>query len=58
MTMEELNAALVEEFKRLGGNRAPIDKVLNEQFQTQSVRNLKPSQYQGLLDAVRAIPGA
>lgn len=58
MSTEELNAALVEEFKRLGNSREPIDKVMLEKFNTQSIKNIKPEQYGELLAAVRAIPGA
>lgn len=55
MSADDLNAALVEEFKRLG-SREPIDKVLrSEPFQVQSIIDLHPEQYQSVLDAVRAV---
>lgn len=54
MTAEELNNALVAEFNRIG-SREPIDKVLREQYEVASITDLKPEQYQGLIDAVKAI---
>lgn len=56
MTAAELNEKLVEQFKRLG-KRDPIDQVMREQFQVQSINDLPESQYQALVDAVAAIQG-
>jgi hypothetical protein len=53
MTPEELNNALVVEFRRLG-NREGIDNAMAE-FGVTSVNDLKPEQYQQLLDKVKAI---
>lgn len=54
MTVEELNAALVEEFKRLGG-REPIEEAI-KQFTggSPSIKSLDPSQYPAVLAAVKA----
>ncbi len=55
ITVEQLNAALVEEFKRLGG-RDGIDaaiKVLNNG--NPSVTTLPPEQYAALIAAVKAL---
>lgn len=54
MTVEELNEALVNEFNRIG-SREPIDKVLREQYEVASITDLKEEQYQGLIDAVKAL---
>lgn len=53
MTADELNAALVTEFKRLG-KRDPIDAVLRE-FGVQSITELKADQYQAVIDKVKAV---
>lgn len=53
MTADELNAALVTEFKRLG-NRDPIDAVLREHG-VQSITDLKPDQHSSVIDKVKAI---
>lgn len=53
MTPQELNDALVAEFRRLG-NREGIDKAMADLGVT-SVNQLQPEQYQPLVDAVRAI---
>lgn len=58
MTPQELNNALVTEFKRLGNNREPIDKVMVEQFGVQSISNLPADKRRDLLAAVQALPGA
>jgi len=52
MTPEELNEALVGEFRRLG-NRESIDKAMADLGVT-SVTQLTPAQYQPLLDTVRS----
>jgi hypothetical protein len=54
MTPDELNAALVEQFKRLG-DRSYIDNVMRDQFGTQTIKDLKPEQYSQLINAVAAI---
>jgi hypothetical protein len=53
MTAEELNAVLVAEFNRLGGNRAPIDAALKELGVT-GVSQLPVDQYSILIEKVRA----
>jgi len=53
MTPQQLNEVLVGEFKRLGG-REPIDKVLHDHG-VQSISDLDPSQYQSVIDAVKAV---
>ena len=53
MTAEELNAALVAEFNRLG-DRAPIDAALKELGVT-GVTELPADKYQILIDKVRAL---
>ncbi|AUR82100.1 hypothetical protein NVP1021C_37 [Vibrio phage 1.021.C._10N.222.51.F9] len=53
MTPEELNNALIVEFLRLG-NREGIDNAMAE-FGVTSVNDLKPEQFQPLLDKVKAI---
>jgi len=53
MTPEEMNAALVAEFKRLGG-RDPIDQAMT-QFGVTSVADLSGEMQQKLLATVRAI---
>ena len=53
MTVEQLNEALVVEFRRLG-SREPIDNAM-AQFGVTSVNALQPVQYQPLLDVVKAI---
>ena len=53
LSTEELNAALVEEFTRLG-SREGIDKVMAE-MGVASINDLAAEQYQPLLDAVRAL---
>ena len=53
MTPEQLNAALVEQFKRLG-SREPIDAVLRDHG-VQSITDLDPTQYQSVIDAVKAV---
>lgn len=50
--MQQLNDELYKHYVRLGNDRAPIDKVMQEQFGVMSINNLKPEQYQQLLDAV------
>lgn len=54
MTPEELNAALVVQFNRLGG-REGIDQEMAK-IGASSVNQLTSEQYQPLLDAVQAIP--
>ena len=54
MTPDQLNATLVEQFKRLG-DRAAIDKVMTEQFNVQSIKDLPAEQYVSLIEAVKAI---
>jgi len=54
MTPEELNEAMIVEFRRLG-KRDPIDTVL-AQFGVSGVTQLEPAQYQPVLDAIKAIP--
>jgi hypothetical protein len=49
----ELNKALVVEFRRLG-SRDGIDQAMAE-FGVTSVNDLKPEQFQQLLDKVKAI---
>jgi len=53
ITPEELNAALVEEFNRLG-NREGIDAELKKLGVT-GVSDLPANQYQTLIDAVKAL---
>jgi len=53
MTDEQMNAALVAEFQRLGG-REGIDKVMAEMGVT-GVAGLNAEQQQQLLTAVKAI---
>ena len=53
MTADELNTALVAEFKRLG-KRDPIDAVLRE-FGVQSITDLKEDQYAAVINKVKAI---
>lgn len=55
MTADQLNQALLTEFNRLGKNREPIDRVLREQFNVQSISALTPDQYPAVLAAVRAV---
>lgn len=52
MTAQELNGALVVEFRRLG-SREGIDKAMADMGVT-SVNDLAPTQYQQLLDIVKA----
>ena len=54
MTPEELNNALVVEFKRLGSREA-IDNAMAE-FGVTSVKDLPLAQYQPLLAKIQAIP--
>lgn len=54
MTVEELNGLLVAEYQRLGEDRGPIDEALRAHG-VDSVLNLKPEQYQSVLDQVRAV---
>jgi hypothetical protein len=53
LTPEGLNSALVEEYKRLGSR----DGIMSEmaKMNATSVNDLKPEQYQDLLDAVRKL---
>lgn len=53
MTAEQLNAAFMVEFKRLGA-REPIDAVLT-QYGVSGVQQLTPEQHQPVLAAVRAL---
>lgn len=53
MTMEELNAALIQEFHRLGG-REGIDKAIADHG-AKTVTDLDPTKYQAVLDAVKAL---
>lgn len=55
LTAEEMNAALVAEFNRIG-DRAPIDAVMQGMGIT-GVAELPAEKQQELLTAVRAIPG-
>ncbi|MCP4967547.1 MAG: hypothetical protein GY926_20225 [bacterium] len=55
MSLEDLNAAMIVEFQRIG-SREPIDNVMQTQFGVTGVTTLPAEQYQPLLDAVRAIP--
>lgn len=52
ISVDELNAKLVEEYNRLG-SREPIDEVLRE-FGVQSISNLKPESYAEVLAKVAA----
>jgi len=54
MTPVELNAALVVEFKRLGG-RELIDEVMTKQFNIQSINDLAAEQRGALITAVKAL---
>jgi hypothetical protein len=54
MTAEELNASLVEQFKRLGEKQEPIREVMKA-MGANSVLDLKPEQYSELLDKVEAL---
>lgn len=54
MTAEELNASLVEQFKRLGMKQEPIREVMKA-MGANSVLDLKPEQYSELLDKVKAL---
>ncbi len=53
MTPDELNAALVIEFGRLG-SRNPIDTVMRE-MGVGSIHDLKPEQYSVLIEKVKAL---
>lgn len=53
MTPEELNNALVVEFRRLG-SREGIDQAMSE-FGVTSVNDLKPEQYGELLAKVKVL---
>jgi hypothetical protein len=53
MTMQELNSALVNEFKRLGG-REGIDAEIKKLGAT-SISEIDASQYSTLLNNVKAI---
>lgn len=54
MTPDELNKALVTEFNRLG-DRAPIDKIMREQFGCQSITELDSSKYHELIKMVKMV---
>lgn len=55
-TPEQLNTALVEEFKRLG-SREPIDAVMKaEPFAVNGISDLAVEQYDALVAAIKAIP--
>jgi hypothetical protein len=54
MSPEELNTALLVEFKRLGGDRSKIDLALAD-FGVTGVQQLAAAQYQPLITAVRAL---
>ena len=54
MSAEELNAAILVEFKRLNGDRTKIDAVMTS-MSIAGITNATPEQYQPLLDAIRAI---
>lgn len=54
-TAAELQTALAAEWTRLGQNREPIDRVMREQFAIQSINELRPDQYDALLNAVRQV---
>ena len=53
MTAVDLNAALVEEFQRLGAREGILAEMAK--MGAKSVNDLEPEQYQDLLDAVRAL---
>lgn len=54
-TPEELNAALVEQFKRLG-SRDPIDQIMRaEPFCAQGLGDLTVEQYGPLIEAVKKV---
>lgn len=54
LTADQLNEQLKAEYTRLGNNREPIDKEMRA-MGVQSITDLKPEQYQLLLDAVRKV---
>ena len=54
LSPEALNIALVEQFNRLGGNRAPIDQVFNNHG-AKSVSDLDPKKYSAVLADVKAL---
>ena len=55
LSPEELNAALVAEFTRLG-SREPIDAVMRAApFNAQSITDLTPEQYLPLINAIRTV---
>jgi hypothetical protein len=53
-TQNELNAELVAAYNRIGAVREPIDKLL-QSFGAQSIRDLKPEQYDAVMTAARLI---
>lgn len=55
ITVEQLNAALVVEFKRLGGREGIDTAIAALNGGNKSVTTLPPAQYQALIDAVKAL---
>ena len=55
MTVEELNAALVVEHGRIGDQQRILAVLNGEPYGAAGVRDLDPSQYQAVLDDVRAL---
>lgn len=51
---QELNNAIVVEFKRLGG-RVEIDKIMRDGYKAQSITDLTIDQYAPLLSAIQAV---
>jgi len=57
LSMEEFNAALVVEFKRLGSDRGPIDAAFKIAG-VAGVSDMSPSDYNSFLENIQALPGA
>ena len=54
VTAHDLNQIMVEKFRELGNKREPIDAVL-QSFGVIGVTELKPEQYQAVIDQVSAL---
>lgn len=58
ITSEKINEILKREFTRIGSVRAPIDKVMKDNFEATSLHNLKPEDYSQLVKLISEIPSA
>ena len=56
ITSEDLNNILKNEFVRIGSVREPIDEIMKEHFDVDSLHNLKSENYAELVEAVSKIP--